>query len=251
MTAPAAEFIEVTKIYRTGLLGRDQRVAVSAISLSIQRGEVFGLLGPNRAGKTTLVKLLLSLARPTSGTVKRLGEPISKRATLAKVGYVHENHAFPKYLTGAALLEYYGALTLLPHNVVRQRIPQLLERVGLADRGGDAIRTYSKGMVQRLGLAQALINDPELLVLDEPSEGLDLGGRQLIADIIRERRSSGKTVLIVSHVLREVEPIVDRIGVVVNGQLAHLGTVAELTHRDGQTIALEDVLHKLYSRQMP
>jgi len=250
MSALAAEFTDVTKTYRIGVLGRDQRTAVTGVSCCVQRGEVFGLLGPNRAGKTTLVKLLLSLARPTSGTVKRLGEPISNRTTLAKVGYVHENHAFPKYLTGATLLEYYGALTLMPFNVVRQRIPQLLERVGLADRGRDAIRTYSKGMVQRLGLAQALINDPELLVLDEPSEGLDLGGRQLIAEIIRERRSAGKTVLIVSHVLREIEPIVDRIGVIVNGQLAHLGTITELTNRNGQTRPLEDALQELYSRQV-
>ena len=147
-------------------------------------------------------------------------------------------------------LEYYGALTLLPFDVVRQRIPKLLERVGLADRGNDAIRTFSKGMVQRLGLAQALLNDPDLLVLDEPSEGLDLGGRQLIAEIIRERRTAGKTVLIVSHVLREVEPLVDRIGVIVSGKLAHLGTIADLTHRNGQSRTLEDALQELYSRQV-
>jgi ABC-2 type transport system ATP-binding protein len=244
----AAEFIDVTKTYRVGLLGRDERRAMRGVSFAIQTGEVFGLLGPNRAGKTTLVKLLLSLAFPTSGKVLRLGQPVAERATLARVGYVHENHAFPKYLTASALLDYYGALTLVPHEVVRERIPQLLARVGLADRAGDAIRTFSKGMTQRLGLAQALLNDPDLLVLDEPSEGLDLDGRKLMADVVRQHRERGKTVIIVSHVLREVEPLVDRIGVIVGGTLAHLGTPAELT---GPGRSLEDALADLYSRQIP
>ncbi len=242
----AAEFVDVSKIYRVGLLGRDLRPAVRNVSLAIQTGEVFGLLGPNRAGKTTLVKLLLSLAFPTSGTVNRLGQPVSVRLTLAHVGYVHENHAFPKYLTAAALLEYYGAVSFVPHEVIRKRIPELLERVGLADRSRDVIRTFSKGMTQRLGLAQALLNDPDLLVLDEPSEGLDLDGRKLMADVIRQQRERGKTVIIVSHVLREVEAIVDRIAVMVGGQLVHLGTPGELT---GPDRTLEDALSQLYSRQ--
>lgn len=241
----AAEFECVSKTYRVGLFGSVKRIAVRDVSLMVETGEVFGLLGPNRAGKTTLIKLLLSLAFPTAGQVKRLGQPVENRSTLGRIGYVHENHAFPKYLTARSLLEYYGALTLVPHEIIRQRIPLLLKRVNLADRADDVIRTYSKGMIQRLGIAQALLNDPDLLVLDEPSEGLDLEGRQLIAGVVRELRDRGKTVIIVSHVLREVETLVDRIGVIVAGQLAFTGPIAEFT-TGGQT--LEDALADLYAQ---
>src|SRR5947207_511758 len=230
---PAVEFVQVTKDYPLGLLGVQKRRAVTDVTLTVTAGQVFGLLGPNRAGKTTLVKILLSLCRATSGTVKRLGEPVARRQTLARVGYLHENHSFPRYLTPAALLEYYGALSQVPYELVKKRAPALLERVGLADRAGDPIRTFSKGMTQRLGIAQALINEPELLVLDEPNEGLDLAGRQLMAGIIREQRQKGGTVLLVSHVLPEVEQLCDRVAVIVGGRLAYQGTVAELTHRDG------------------
>lgn len=243
----AAEFTQVTKDYTVGVLGRSKRRAVTEISLSIEAGQVFGLLGPNRAGKTTLVKILLSLCRVNSGDVRRLGAPVSQRQTLARIGYVHENHAFPRYLTPAALLEYYGALTLVPYEVVRKRAPMLLDRVGLADRANDPIRTFSKGMSQRLGVAQALINEPELLVMDEPNEGLDLGGRQLVAEIIREQRARGGTVILVSHVLPEVERLCDRIGVIVGGRLAYEGTVANLTRSNGQSSrSLETALAELY-----
>ena len=139
------------------------------MSFSINPGEVFGLLGPNRAGKTTLVKVLLSLCRPTQGRVNRLGRPAADRDTLSRVGYVHENHAFPGHLTATRLLEFYGSLTLVPCEDLGRRISVLLERVGLADRARESIARFSKGMVQRLGLAQALLNEPDLLVLDEPT----------------------------------------------------------------------------------
>jgi ABC-2 type transport system ATP-binding protein len=240
----AAEFVGVTKDYPLGVLGRHKRRAVTDVHLNVAPGQVFGLLGPNRAGKTTLVKILLSLCRATGGTVKRLGEPVANRQTLARVGYVHENHAFPRYLTPAALLEYYGALTAVPFETVKKRVPMLLERVGLADRAGDPIRTFSKGMTQRLGIAQALINEPELLVLDEPNEGLDLAGRQLVAAIMREQRQKGGTVLLVSHVLPEVEQLCDRVAVIVGGRLAYEGTVPDLTR--GRT--LEQALAELYGK---
>ena len=162
--------------------------ALRDVTLHVEPGEVFGLLGPNRAGKTTLVKVLLSLCRPTAGAASRLGPPVADRSTLAQVGYVHENHAFPRYLTAAGLLEYYGRLTLLPAEVVRERAPSLLKRFGLADRGREPIARFSKGMVQRLGLAQALLNEPDLLVLDEPTEGLDLDGRRLMREVAAEVR---------------------------------------------------------------
>lgn len=233
MTAPAAVFDHVTKDYRIGALGMSRRRALTDVSLTIPAGQVYGLLGPNRAGKTTLVKILLTLCRANSGTVSRLGAPVSDRSTLTRVGYVHENHSFPRYLTPAALLEYYGALSLVPYERVRQRVPALLERVGLADRAADPIRTFSKGMTQRLGIAQALINEPDLLVLDEPNEGLDLEGRKLMMGIIREQRERGRTAILVSHVLPEVEQLCDRIAILVAGGLAFEGTIADLTRGPG------------------
>jgi ABC-2 type transport system ATP-binding protein len=246
---PAVEFDGVIKDYPTGLFRRRPLRAVAGVSFRVEAGEVFGLLGPNRAGKTTLVKLLLSLCKPTAGKVVRLGEPASARGTLARVGYVHENHAFPRYLSATALLEYYGALSLLPEPEAKGRIPELLERVGLADRAREPIARFSKGMVQRLGVAQALINDPDLLVLDEPSEGLDLAGRQMLRELAAEQRARGRSVLLVTHVLAEVEQVCDRVGVIVGGQLAYVGALAALT-RDhvGGSRPLEKVLRELYDR---
>jgi ABC-2 type transport system ATP-binding protein len=250
---PVVEFTDVGKDYPTGLLGRSVLPAVQGVSFRIEPGEVFGLLGPNRAGKTTLVKILLTLCRATRGRVQRLGRPAEDRGTLTRVGYVHENQAFPRYLTATALLEYYGALALLPEPEVRSRVPALLEQVGLADRSREPIARFSKGMVQRLGLAQALVNDPELLVLDEPTEGLDLSGRQLLREVAAGQRRRGRTVLLISHVHTEVEQLCDRVAVLVNGRLAHVGPVAELT-RDpaaGTPRPLEQALQALYERPAP
>jgi ABC-2 type transport system ATP-binding protein len=253
MTATAAvEFQDVVKDYPVGLLGRRKLRAVADVSFRVETGEVFGLLGPNRAGKTTLVKLLLSLCRPTAGRVFRLGRPSDERQTLGRVGYVHENQAFPRYLTAAGLLHYYGALALAPYEVVQQRVPQLLERVGLVDRSREPIARFSKGMVQRLSVAQALINDPELLVLDEPNEGLDLPGRQMVREVIAEQRQRGRTVLLISHVVKEIEQLCDRVAVIVGGRLVHLGTLASLTLIDpasGQTRPLEAALQALYEKR--
>jgi ABC-2 type transport system ATP-binding protein len=248
-----AEFENIGKIYRTGIFGQGQRTALERFSLRINRAEVFALLGPNRAGKTTLVKLLLSLCRPTSGRGLRFGRPLAERRTLARVGYVHEHPAFPRYLSPQELLEYYGALALLEEGVVRTRTGALLDLVGLADRRLDPIACFSKGMVQRLALAQALLNDPELLVLDEPSEGLDLAGRRLVREVIAERRQRGLTVLLVSHVLGEVEQVCDRLGVIVGGGLVFCGTAAELARdpRTGTPCPLEEALERLYSAAPP
>ncbi|MFO0809389.1 MAG: ABC transporter ATP-binding protein [Gemmataceae bacterium] len=244
MAEAAAEFRHVTKDYSLGPLGLSKRRALTDVTLTIDAGQVFGLLGPNRAGKTTLVKLLLTLCRPTSGEVRRLGQPVIDRSTLVRVGYVHENHAFPRYLTPAELLQYYGALTRISVETLENRVPKLLTRVGLADRANDAIRTFSKGMTQRLGIAQALVNEPDLLVLDEPNEGLDLEGRQLMAGIIHETRERGGTVILVSHVLPEVEKFCDRVAVIVAGRLAFTGPTSELTHRGARS--LEAALAELY-----
>ncbi len=244
---PVIEFVNVTKEYPCGVLGRRRLRAVHAVSFDVRPGEVFGLLGPNRAGKTTLVKLLLSLCRPTAGQVRRFGRPAADRSTLARVGYVHENQAFPRYLSARSLLEYYGALHLVGADVLQARVPQLLERVGLADRAREPIARFSKGMIQRLGIAQALLGDPELLVLDEPSEGLDLAGRQLVRDLLRDQKARGRSALFVSHVLPEVERVCDRVAVLRGGELAHLGPVGDLL-RDpaGQPRPLEAAVETFY-----
>ena len=227
MTAAAA-FADVRKVYPTGLFGRTRVEAVRGITLDIPRGSVFGLLGPNRAGKTTLVKMLLGLTRPTAGAVTRLGEPLKDRSTLGRVGYMHENHAFPRYLSAPDLLRFYGGVGGIDAATLNERVPKLLDRVGLADRTREPIVGFSKGMTQRLGLAQALVNDPDLLVLDEPTEGLDLFGKQLLRDVVREFRTAGKTVLLVTHALAEVEELCDALAVVVQGKVAYRGKVAEL-----------------------
>ncbi len=236
MTAAAA-FDQITKTY-----GRVP--AVRGVSLSVPAGGAFALLGPNRAGKTTLIKLLLGLAHPTSGAATRLGAPVSDRGTLARVGYMHENHAFPRYLSASELLHFYGGLSGASAEALDARVPELLARVGLADRAREPIARFSKGMVQRLGLAQALLNDPDLLILDEPTEGLDLFGRQLLRAVVRERTAAGKTVLMVSHVLPEVEELCARAAVVVEGKVAFEGALVDLTR--GR--ALEAALHDLYSK---
>lgn len=249
MSQPTLEFTEVVKEYPKGMLGLDRLRAVDGVSFRVEPGEVFALLGPNRAGKTTLVKLLLALCLPTKGSVTRFGEPSANRATLKRVGYVHENQAFPRYLTARALLEFYGAMTLLPEPTVKERVPKLLERVGLADRADEPISRFSKGMVQRLGIAQALINEPDLLVFDEPSEGLDLFGRQLVRDLVQAQKKAGKTVLFVSHVLTEVEQFCDRLAVIVAGRRVFLGTKAELLtdRKTGAARMFEDALRGYYT----
>ncbi|VTS01071.1 abc transporter atp-binding protein : ABC transporter related protein OS=Isosphaera pallida (strain ATCC 43644 / DSM 9630 / IS1B) GN=Isop_0119 PE=4 SV=1: ABC_tran [Gemmata massiliana] len=250
MTA-AAVFDQVVKTYPTGLLGRGGVPAVRGVSLTVPAGRVFGLLGPNRAGKTTLVKLLLSLVRPTSGAIARLGAPLSDRGTLGRIGYMHENHAFPRYLSASELLTFYGGLSGIPSEALPARTAALLDQVGLADRKSEPIARFSKGMVQRLGLAQALLNDPDLLILDEPTEGLDLSGRQLLRQVVRERKSAGKTVLMVSHVLPEVQELCDSAAVLVAGKIVFDGTLPDLVRdpKSGAPRNLETALQRLYQSE--
>ncbi len=247
----AATFDQVVKTYSTGPLGRAGISALRGVNLTVPAGSVFGLLGPNRAGKTTLIKLLLSLARPTSGAITRLGSPLAERATLGRVGYMHENHAFPRYLSATELLFFYGGLAGVASEVLGSRVPALLERVGLADRKNEPIARFSKGMVQRLGLAQALLNDPDLLILDEPTEGLDLSGRQLLREVVRERKAAGKTVLMVTHVLTEVQELCDSLAVLVAGKIVFDGTLKQVLHdpKSGSPRHLESALQRLYQSE--
>jgi ABC-2 type transport system ATP-binding protein len=248
MSTPIAEFVDVSKTYRSPIRPGRTVQALRAVSFGIEPGEVFALLGPNRAGKTTLLKILLGLCGPSGGRAYRLGRPLSERGTPARVGYMHENQAFPGYLTAVGLLEFYGALSWISPPVLRTRVPALLDRVGLADRAREPIARFSKGMVQRLALAQAMLAEPDLLVLDEPMEGLDLSARVLLQEIIDQHRRAGKTVLIVSHALGEVAQVCDRLAVLVDGRLAYLGPLDSLL-RDpgtGRERSLEAALGPIY-----
>jgi ABC-2 type transport system ATP-binding protein len=250
MSRLIVEFQNVSKTYHSDWLRRRAIHALREVSFSVPRGCVFGLLGPNRAGKTTLVKALLSICRPTSGTILRLGRKTSDRGTLARVGYLHESPAFPRYLSARAFLDYYGGLSLLSRRELAERIPRLLDEVGLADRAGEPISAFSKGMLQRLALAQALINEPELLVLDEPTEGMDLSARKLLHNVILRRRMQGKTAIVVSHSMSDIGRLCDEAAVLRGGQLVFRGSLAKLTGHAGNDIdvdALQDALEPIYA----
>jgi ABC-2 type transport system ATP-binding protein len=207
--------------------------ALRDVVMEVRDGEIFGLLGPNGAGKSTLVKILLTIVRPTSCRGTMLGEAIGHRGTLGRVGYLPEHARFPEYLTGLEVMDFVGAMHNVPGAVRRRRAVELLAMVGLRDWGRRALRTYSKGMKQRLGLAQALVNKPALVILDEPTDGLDPVGRREVADVLRELRQRGTTVFLNSHLLGEAERLCDRVAILAGGQVVRQGTVDELT-REGR-----------------
>jgi ABC-2 type transport system ATP-binding protein len=207
-------------------------VAVSDLSLSVRQGEIFGFLGPNGAGKTTSVKMLMGLIRPTSGEARLLGRPLGDREAKRKVGFLPELFRFHDWLSGEELLDFHGKLYGMSVHERRRRISEVLELVGLADRRKDLVRSYSKGMQQRAGLAQALLNDPDVVFLDEPTSALDPMGRLEVRTIIRGLRDAGKTVFLNSHLLSEVELVCDRIAIIHRGQVAATGPVQELARRE-------------------
>jgi ABC-2 type transport system ATP-binding protein len=198
-----------------------EKVAVDDLSLTVGSGEVFGFLGPNGAGKTTSLKILLGLVEPTAGTGRVLGQPLGSRSARAKLGFLPEHFRFQEWLTGRELLYFHGRLYGLSGAVLEARADELLARVDLLDAAHRPIRTYSKGMMQRVGLAQALLNEPRLVFLDEPTSGLDPLGRLMVRDIIRELRSRGTSVFLNSHLLGEVEATCDRVVFVKSGRTVH------------------------------
>lgn len=217
------------KVYRTGFWLNQIVTPLKGCSLSVFQGETFGLLGPNGAGKTTLLKTLLGIARPTAGHGFLLGKPLGDRAVKQRVGYLPESPYFYDYLTGWEFLQFTAGLFQIPRSVQRQRIPQLLDLVGLERSAArKQLRQYSKGMLQRVGLAQALINDPELVFLDEPMSGLDPLGRYQMREIILSLKAEGKTIFFNSHVLADVELICDRVAILVQGELICVGSLNEL-----------------------
>jgi ABC-2 type transport system ATP-binding protein len=203
--------------------------ALQGIDMRVRRGEVYGLLGPNGAGKSTLVKIMMTVIRPTRAQGTILGSPVGSKATLQRVGYLPENHRFPRYLTGRQTLEFFGAMQKVDRPTRKRRAAELLNTVGMTAWADKKISSYSKGMLQRVGIAQALISDPDLVVLDEPTDGVDPVGRRDIRDVLVHLRNQGKTVFINSHLLSELEMICDRVAIMVKGRLAKQGTLDELT----------------------
>lgn len=204
------------------------KVAVSDLTLSVGRGEVFGFLGPNGAGKTTSVKMLLGLTNPTSGTANLLGRPLGNREARARMGFLPEHFRFHEWLTAAEFLDLHGRLYGMSKMRRSAVIPDLLELVGLGQRAKTKLSAFSKGMLQRIGLAQAMINDPELVFLDEPTSGLDPLGRRLVRDIITGLRGERTTVFINSHLLSEIELTCDRVAFIREGQILQVASLDEL-----------------------
>jgi ABC-2 type transport system ATP-binding protein len=219
--------VGLTKEFRLGLSMR-RSMAVGGLDLDVEQGEIFGFLGPNGAGKTTTIKILLGLIYPTSGTAWLLDREIGDVAIKSQIGFLPESPYFYEYLTGEEFLKFYGQLSGLTGLVLSKKIDQMLEMVKLTEARGLPLRKFSKGMLQRIGLAQALINDPKLVILDEPMSGLDPIGRRDVRDIILHHRDEGKTVFFSTHILPDVEMICDRVGILVKGRLRAVGAVHEL-----------------------
>jgi ABC-2 type transport system ATP-binding protein len=195
------------------------RIAVRDLTLQVRRGEAFGFLGPNGAGKSTSIKMLLGLVKPTGGRALLLGRPVGDREVRARIGFLPEHFRFYDWLSASELILFHGRLCGLAEDELRRKIPKLLERVGLGAQYAKPIRSFSKGMMQRVGLAQAIVNDPEILFLDEPTSGLDPAGRKLVRDLIGEQRERGATVFLNSHLLGEVEQSCDRVAFIRNGDV--------------------------------
>jgi ABC-2 type transport system ATP-binding protein len=203
-------------------------VAVRDLTLQVRQGEVFGFLGPNGAGKTTSIKMLLGLIEPTSGNASLLGAPLRDRAARARIGFLPEHFRFHDWLSASEFLTLHGQLYGMPAARLRQRVAELLELVGLTPFRAKQLRTFSKGMLQRIGLAQALLNEPALVFLDEPTSGLDPVGRRLVRDIIHDLRGQGTTVFLNSHLLSEVEITCDRVAFIKHGEVIHVSQLKSL-----------------------
>ncbi|XZE54390.1 ATP-binding cassette domain-containing protein [Planctomycetaceae bacterium SH139] len=229
-SAPAIiEVNDLKKTYRSGWLSRNKVPALRGVSLQVRPGEVFGLLGPNGAGKTTLIKVLLGIVRRSGGSATVLGKPAGSVASRHRIGYLPENLRVERHHTARTALRFYGRLSNLAGAALEKRLDELIELVGLKGRDKEAIRQFSKGMNQRLGLAQALLHDPDLLILDEPTDGLDPVGRSDVRNLLRRLGDEGKSVLMNSHILQEVELVCDRVAIMTHGTLRSLGSIDDLT----------------------
>lgn len=247
MTVSSADLVvqieQLRKIFRVGFWGR-RVTAVEGLSLEVQQGEVFGFLGPNGAGKTTTIKMLMGLIYPSGGAAALFGQPIGNPAAKAKVGFLPEAPYFYDYLTSREFLRFYGHLFGLLGSALDKRIDELLELVGMTHARDLQLRKFSKGMLQRVGIAQALINDPELIILDEPMSGLDPIGRKEVRDLILRLKESGKTVMFSSHILHDAELLCDRVAMIMKGKLIACGLVSDLVGQSA-TQSVEMVVERL------
>ncbi len=234
MTNWAVDLIDVHKTYGKSIQ------ALRGVNVQVGKGEIFGLLGPNGAGKSTLVKIMMTVVHPTRALGTILGRPIGHRGKKACMGYLPEGHGYPGYLTGSQVLDHFAALANVAKARRRANAERLLDAVGMSKWADTRVDKYSKGMLQRLGIAQALMNDPEMVVLDEPTDGLDPVGRRSIRELLLELKRQGTTVFLNSHLLSELEMVCDRVAILVDGLVARQGTLAELTE---QTIEYRIVVH--------
>jgi len=233
----AIETEKLTKIYQNSKVK-----AVDRQDLKVPSGEVFGYLGPNGAGKTTTIYMLLGILKPTSGDGKILGKPLGSREAKERIGFLPESATMHLHHSGYSLLNYYGSLLNMDPGKIKDRAEQVLEIAGLSKAMHQNIETYSKGMMQRLGIAQAILNNPDLLILDEPTANLDPIGRKEVKDLLMSIRESGKTIFISSHILSDIEQLCDRIAILNEGKLVRSGTIAELIGDSGTT--LEDFFYQ-------
>ena len=233
-----SDVIELRQLHKAfrGHLGIGRTVAVDGLDLTVKPGEIFGLLGPNGAGKTTTLKMMLGLLRPDAGSVGLFGLSPHDVAARKRLGFLPENPYFYDYLTATEFLDFYGRLQGLEASERKRRIESALSRVGLSGRGGTALRKFSKGMIQRLGLAQAIQHDPDLVILDEPMSGLDPIGRREVRDLILAQRAAGRTIFFSSHILQDAEMLCDRVAIVFKGKLRAVGRLDDLVARDAKWI---------------
>ena len=234
MSAAAIEIENLTKDYPFGFLHLKKKRSLEGLTMQVETGEVFGFLGPNGAGKSTTIKLLVRLIFPEAGTARILGKPITDIEMHRSIGYLPEQPYFYDYLTAAELLDYFARIHDLPGGERRERVAKMLKKVGLETAGKIQLRKYSKGMLQRVGLAQAILHDPQVVILDEPMSGLDPIGRREVRDIILELKSEGKTVLFSTHILSDAEMLCDRVGVIVGGKLRGVGAPEEIVGMKAQ-----------------
>lgn len=228
MTAPAIETENLTKEYPHGFLHLKKKTSLEGLNMQVEAGEIFGFIGPNGAGKSTTIKLLMRLIFPTAGNARILGKPISDIEMHRDIGYLPEQPYFYDYLTAAEVLDYFARFHDLTAADRKERVQRMLKRVGLETAGKIQLRKYSKGMLQRVGMAQAILHDPKLVILDEPMSGLDPVGRREVRDIILELKRAGKTVMFSTHILSDAEMLCDRVGVIVGGKLRGIGAPEQL-----------------------
>jgi ABC-2 type transport system ATP-binding protein len=226
---PAIEILGLEKTYSVGFWRKRPKRALHPLQLTVEDGEIFGFLGPNGAGKTTTLKLLMGLVFPTSGSARILGREWTDPSVKAQIGFLPEQPYFYDHLTAHELLEYYGQLSGVPAKQLKQRVEQVLEKVGLRDVQGVQLRKFSKGMLQRVGIGQAILHDPKLVFFDEPMSGLDPMGRREVRDLMEQLKHEGKTVFFSTHILSDAEALCDRVAIIHKGELRGVGAIEDLT----------------------